>query len=320
MQERDTAAGGGTRAAAGAGRRRCAAGMLAGALLVLAACATPGARPAPVTPREPWRQVRAAVIAAINRARTAEGLRPLAYDPVLELVGDAFCARLAAEDLSGHVAADGVPPYLRYLVAGGHGYHLENVGAVHAAAPVRPWEVEGMALESLRRMLAERPPNDGHRRVLLDPALTHVGIGVAVRGRELRVSHELATEVASEWEAPPAAARPGASLRLAGRVPAPWHVTAVEVLRGPLPRPPGRAALLAAHGYSYPPASASSGRRAPGPAASSPGAPTRSGSPRTAPSPSTGWPATSPPSRSRWSGRAAPPAERRCRWPPAPPP
>ena len=30
-------------------------------------------------------------------------------------------------------------------------------------------------------MMAEKPPDDGHRRAILDPLWTHVGIGVALR-------------------------------------------------------------------------------------------------------------------------------------------
>ena len=184
---------------------------LTACILVLAgvpACAR--LRPTPVvsTPAPaacPLAAERAAVMARLNRARADAGLGGLATDAVLERVGNAHCEVLIEEGTQGHFSRSGVPPYLRYLLAGGHGFHRENAARYSSSATIPASAVDAILMRSLASMLAEVPPDDGHRRTILDPDATHLGIGLAVRGGELRETHELAVEVATEWSAPAAA-------------------------------------------------------------------------------------------------------------------
>ncbi len=210
-------------------------------VLVLAACAPAAVRgpeppPAtPVRPGGPWAEAKQQVLDAVNAARRNAGLEPVAWDAVLERTGDAFCARLVEESTVGHVAADGAPPYLRYVLAGGDGFHRQNVGAHDSSGEVDPAGANEIALDLLARMLAEQPPDDGHRETILDPLATHLGVGVAVGDGAVRVSHEFASRRVVEWRPPPIAARPLAVLRLEGAVDPPLEVGAVEVLWEPLP-------------------------------------------------------------------------------------
>jgi uncharacterized protein YkwD len=202
--------------------------------VLLAACArvgpSPTVFPEPSLPGEPWRRERTAVVAQINAARAAADLGPLAYDSLLERVGDAYCRILIEEGGNGHFSRGGVPPYLRYLLAGGNGYHQENVGSYSTTGKVADSELARILSASVEDMLAEVPPNDGHRRALLDPWVTHVGVGLAVRGGEVRVTHELATKVTQSWTPPPAVAAAGTAVSLSGRLARPWQPEAVEVL------------------------------------------------------------------------------------------
>src|ERR1044071_2175011 len=45
-------------------------------------------------------------------------------------------------------------------------------------------------------------PNDGHKKTILDPHATHVGIGVAWEGGEFRLVHEFVRRYVS-WKRPP---------------------------------------------------------------------------------------------------------------------
>jgi uncharacterized protein YkwD len=225
-------------------------------VLVLAACARFGERPPqlapvePVQPAAPWAETKQQVLDAVNQARRQAGLHPVAWDRVLERTGDAYCERLVAEGGIGHVAADGVPPYLRYLLAGGNGFHRQNVGSLDSTGQVDPAGVDGIALELLAHMLAEQPPDDGHRETILDPFATHLGIGVAVSDGAVRISHEFAGRRVVDWRPPPPAARPLAVLRLEGTVSPPLEVAAVEVLWQPLPAGrPAEAEPVRVYGY-----------------------------------------------------------------------
>lgn len=230
-------------------------------VLVLAACvpaAVPSPEPPPVAAARPggtWAEAKQQVLDAVNRARREAGLAPVAWDLVLERTGDAFCERLVAESEVGHVAADGVPPYLRYLLAGGNGFHRQNVGAHDSTGEVDPARVGEIALDLLARMLAEQPPDDGHRETILDPIATHFGVGVAVGDGAVRVSHEFAGRRVVEWRPPPAAARPLTVIRLEGAVDPPLEVAAVEVLWQALPaeRPVDAGPVRV---YGYPPSRA----------------------------------------------------------------
>ncbi len=232
---------------------------LTACILVLAgvpACAR--LRPTPVvsTPAPaacPLAAERAAVMARLNRARADAGLGGLATDAVLERVGNAHCEVLIEEGTQGHFSRSGVPPYLRYLLAGGHGFHRENAARYSSFATIPASAVDAILMRRLASMLAEVPPDDGHRRTILDPDTTHLGIGLAVRGGELRETHELAVEVATEWSAPAAVARPRGAVALAGALARPWRPAAAQILWEPLPRPFSPAAANAIHAYRYPP-------------------------------------------------------------------
>ncbi|MEW6335774.1 MAG: CAP domain-containing protein [Acidobacteriota bacterium] len=209
--------------------------------VVTAACAAlrPPSAPTVVRvasePTGPWAEAKRASVDEINAARVGAGLSPLAHDAVLERAGDAFCRALVAQRGSGHVARDGAPPYLRVLLAGGDGYHRQNVGTYDSTATVGTDEVPAIAVQLVRDMLAEVPPDDGHRATILDPTATHLGVGVAAEGGRVRISHEVACRGAAAWAAPPEVAPPRQLMRLAGRLAAPWRPAAVEVLWEPLP-------------------------------------------------------------------------------------
>lgn len=196
---------------------------------------------------------RAAVVDQVNQARAAAGLPDLAADGTLERVGDAHCEIQIEEGTVGHFSHSGVPPYLRYLLAGGHGFHRENAAMYSSSAAVPEAALGRILAGSVASMLAELPPDDGHRRALLDPDVTHIGVGLAVRGGEVRMTHELATEAAVAWSAPPAAAKPRSALALAGTLAREWRPVAAKVLWGPLPRWLSSTQANAIHAYGYPP-------------------------------------------------------------------
>ncbi|MBF9072090.1 sigma-70 family RNA polymerase sigma factor [Streptacidiphilus sp. NEAU-YB345] len=118
------------------------------------------------------------VLAVINQARAGQGLAPLQLSSGLESSSGAHNQTMAAgcglqhqcpgeASLGARETAAGV----QWSAAG------ENIGT---GGPVSDTTsgVAGMAVGLTRSMLAEQPPNDGHRKNILSTAFHHIGIAV----------------------------------------------------------------------------------------------------------------------------------------------
>jgi hypothetical protein len=146
--------------------------------------------PADALPDDP---VKRAVLHRINRDRAAEGLGTVLWDDAASRVADAFCAEQIVERTSGHFLTNGIPPYARTSFAGIFGMQYENSVSWRTTASSFDESPIALALESHADMLAETPPDDGHRRTILDPHVTHVGVGWAIVGGSFRMAQEFLT-------------------------------------------------------------------------------------------------------------------------------
>jgi cysteine-rich secretory family protein len=194
-----------------------------------------------------------ALLERINRDRAAAGVPPVRYEPRAALVGDRFCFDAARAGSWGHWDVEGRAPYLRWALAGGVDYESENVAAYTVSSGRIDRPLRDLLFESHDTMMAERPPHDGHRRTILDPLFTHVGIGMAAAGGEFRMTEEF-TRVAFEWiELPAGPLRPGDRARFAG-LPLPgWEVDLVEIRFEPPPHALSVAELRRRGSYRLPP-------------------------------------------------------------------
>jgi uncharacterized protein YkwD len=113
--------------------------------------------------------MRQAVLAAVNRERSAAGLHPLALDDRLDAAAQAHAADMVARRYYDHVTPDGRSLGERM---GDAGYRFRWVAENIAKGVFAPDEV-------VRRWML----SSGHRHNILDPHPRHVGIGV-VRGEE----------------------------------------------------------------------------------------------------------------------------------------
>lgn len=194
-----------------------------------------------------------ALLERINRDRAEAGVPALSDEPRASLVGDAFCLDSALSGSWGHWDVRGRAPYLRWGLAGGVDYHAENVASYSSSSGRIDRPLREVLLEAHESMMAERPPQDGHRRTILDPLFTHVGIGLAAVGGELRMTEEF-TRVALEWiELPAAPLRKGDWARFAGRTLPDWEVGLVEIRFEPPPHPLSLSELRRRGSYRLPP-------------------------------------------------------------------
>jgi uncharacterized protein YkwD len=146
--------------------------------------------PSDARPQDPVKQT---VLDRINRDRNAAGLGSVLWDEAASKVADLFCASQIRERTSGHFLTNGVPPYARTSFSGVFGMQFENSVTWRTTASAFEETVTDLALEAHAGMLAEKPPNDGHRRTILDPDATHVGVGYAIAGGNFRIAQEFLT-------------------------------------------------------------------------------------------------------------------------------
>lgn len=200
----------------------------------------------------PLDTVKLAVLARINRDRTAHGLSPVLWDEGASRVADRFCAEQIAEQTSGHFLTNGIPPYGRTSFAGIFAMQYENSLTWRTTASRFEETATELALEGHAGMLAEKPPNDGHRRTILDPAATHVGVGYAQFGGSFRMAQEFLTRHLEWVRVEQVPGQPVVVVRgspIEGR-----RLHFVTVGWEPAPRPLTPHEASSRTSYSYPPA------------------------------------------------------------------
>ena len=148
----------------------------------------PTSRAGAIVPR-PAKKLSAAeaaryMLALVNRDRASQGLVPVELDDgAATNAGQAHAEDMARLGYLGHWGSDGSVPEQRHTEAGGADMVLENAlcftdEAKRTLDPkplIDPLQIE--RAESL--FFDELPPNDGHRKNILKPGHTKVGIGVA---------------------------------------------------------------------------------------------------------------------------------------------
>jgi uncharacterized protein YkwD len=193
-------------------------------------------------------EARRYMLALINRDRRTEKLSPVVLDegPPTR-AGQEHAEDMAHLGYLGHWGSDGSVPEQRLTRAGGADFVMENASCftdererpIDKAPMIDPADVEHA--ESM--FFNEKPPNDGHRRNILKPQHTRVGIGVAQPGKipqEIPVpcfSQEFVDSYGS-YDPIPGRAKVGAVIHVSGRSqPAPTGVGIARV-ETPHPLPP----------------------------------------------------------------------------------
>ncbi len=134
--------------------------------------------------------LRQYILKLINNDRAIYNLPPVELDLAGSILGDKYCEQQIANGTNGHFTTDGLPPYMRYSFAGGNDGVSENAAAWSANYSFSERALYEMARRSEDAMMGEMPPDDGHKRTILDPHATHVGIGLAWQEGEFRLVHE----------------------------------------------------------------------------------------------------------------------------------
>lgn len=196
--------------------------------------------------------LRAELLRMINRDRQRFGIRPVELDPDASATADAYCKLQIHNRTSGHFTLDGEAPYMRYSFAGGNDGLSENAAAWSANFGFSDRALLDMMRRSEEAMMSEPGPHDGHRKTILDPYATHVGIGVAWEGGEFRIAEEFVRRYV-EWVRPlPRRASAGEHLLFSGRPRAGFEIEAITVHHEPHPQPISATVANAIGSYGLP--------------------------------------------------------------------
>lgn len=188
----------------------------------------------------------------INRDRKQFGLPAVQLDALASAVADAYCLDQIRNGTTGHFTTDGQAPYMRYAFAGGNDGVSENAAAWSANYNFNDRALYEMMRRSEVEMMREVAPHDGHRRTILDPFATHVGIGLAWDRGEFRLTQEFVRRYI-EWTRPlPRLAYAGDQILCSGRPAKGYSIEAITVHREPLPQPMAAVTANAIKSYALP--------------------------------------------------------------------
>jgi hypothetical protein len=197
------------------------------------------------------------VLELVNKDRAAEGLSELEWDPVAAKAAERHARDMATKGYTAHWGTDGSVPEQRYTEAGGTDLVRENAacffdGKVRELDPNPMFERSELEKIELA-FISEVPPNDGHRKNILEPTHTRGGIGLA---KPLGIPQAcMAQELVGafgEFDSLPETAKPSSKLRVAGEVHEPVTFGGIGVKRLPKPKPRTAADLNQTSSYPVP--------------------------------------------------------------------
>jgi hypothetical protein len=199
------------------------------------------------------RELKLRLVEEINHDRRAGGLRPVEFSDELSMAADAHCREMLNENYTSHWNRAGWKPYMRYSAAGVRDFTEENIFSLWRTnldtSEASLWKE---MLGGHRGFLTERPPYDGHRRSLLSPRPTHVGIGLAFDAQGMRLIEVFSARYA-QLEPLPQRVTLRDTLSVTGRVAdRNLRLFGVAIYYEPLPRPMASLDLRKTHSYSLP--------------------------------------------------------------------
>ena len=196
--------------------------------------------------------LRQHVLKLINRDRDLYGLPPVELDVQASVAADDYCKRQIENGTTGHFTTDGLAPYMRYSLAGGNDGVSENAAAWSANYTFSDRALYEMSRRSQDAMMAETPPHDGHKKTILDPFATHVGVGLAWEKGEFRLVHEFIRRYI-DWTRPfPRTAAVGQEIMGSGKAIRGGRVDAITVHYEPFPEALAPVVANAFASYSLP--------------------------------------------------------------------
>jgi uncharacterized protein YkwD len=184
------------------------------------------------------KEIRKNILEMINEERDVAKVPLVQLDDLATEVATKHGVDMVTNGFASHWGSDGLKPYQRYSFAGGTNATEENVSAADNTWSMKIKDLKQDTAYLHVRLYQEKPPYDGHRRTILSPQHTHVGLGIVVQELRLRLV-ELFVAKYVEVRPIKQEAKPGAELPFTGKMlRRGYSLHHVEVFYEPLPTRP----------------------------------------------------------------------------------
>ncbi len=213
-------------------------------------------------------QAREYLLSLINKDRASLNLKPVVLDEAGTRAAQSHSDDMATKGYLSHWNFEGKDPFQRYTESGGKDWDMENVyfDAVNESSgtgalveiplvtgPIfhRP-EIEKMETS----FFGEKPPYDGHRKNIIDPDHTGVGIGLSAAsklgvGMRMACDQEFINKY-GEYADIPQSIKTGDRFTISGKLVKGFKLFNVDILRGELPQPMDLQSLSRQRAYGPP--------------------------------------------------------------------
>jgi uncharacterized protein YkwD len=137
-------------------------------------------------------KLKLAQLEVINISRKKFRAQPVKLDILASRVANKMSAEAAKNDYVGHWNMAGETPYQRYAFAGGFDHVAENA---YGEWTTGSFEISSSSILSMMKkghgtFMAERAPNDGHKKTIIDKYHNYVGIGYYISEKQFRYYEE----------------------------------------------------------------------------------------------------------------------------------
>lgn len=193
------------------------------------------------------------MVGLINKDRASVGAPPVELDETATKAGQSHTDEMAINGYLSHWSMDGKKPDQRYTDAGGRDADAENVYAssegdaaesgpirqipLHASQVFKKYQLDEM--ES--RFFNEKPPYDGHRKNIINPTHTAVGVGLSFAssfgmGSRFACTQEFVDHY-GDYSEMPSTLDLGGKFTLTGKLRKGVHLHAIELRVEDVPKP-----------------------------------------------------------------------------------
>ena len=128
------------------------------------------------------------MIKIINDERESNNIPSVEYDSITSVSAQYHADEMKNHNYFSHYSINGIPPYIRYSlksngafaigenIALGANYKLLKIGFIELKGKI---DIKNIIKKLNYDMYSEKPPNNGHRKTILNKHYNHIGIGIA---------------------------------------------------------------------------------------------------------------------------------------------